>query len=73
MKPSAKAQRLQEQLEKYPTARVQDIEAALNDAAQQHLIGVSHRLVSVEAPAWLHINEQRTPVTAPKPSFERLD
>lgn len=73
MKPSAKAQRVQEQLEKYPTAKVIEIEAALNEAAQQDLVGVSHRLVSVEAPPWLHLNAKRTPVLAPKPSFERLD
>jgi hypothetical protein len=50
-----------------------DIEGALNEAAQQELIGVDHRLVSVEPPPWLHIHERRTPVLAPKPSFERLD
>lgn len=72
-KPSATAQRVQEQLERYPTAKVVEIEAALNDAAQQNLIDIEHKLVSVEAPAWLHITEQSTPVIAPRPSFERLD
>ncbi|MGP3933394.1 hypothetical protein [Nonomuraea sp. KM88] len=73
LKPTAKGQRLQEQLEKYPTAKVIDIEGALNEAAQQDLVGVEHKLVSVEAPPWLHINEKRTSVIAPRPSFERLD
>jgi hypothetical protein len=73
-KPSAKAQRVQEQLEKYGTAKVLDIEASLNEAAQQELIAVEHRLVSVEAPAWLHLPERKkTPVIAPKPKFEPLD
>jgi hypothetical protein len=71
-KPSAKAERVQEQLEKYATVKVIDIEDALNDAAQQDLIGVENRLVSVKAPPWLHIIEQRTPVLAPKPSFAKL-
>ena len=73
LKPTAKGQRLQEQIEEYPTAKVLDIEDALNEAAQQQLIGVEHTLLSVEAPPWLHINEQRTAVIAPKPTFERLD
>lgn len=72
--PSAKAQRIQAQLEKYEDAKgVLDIEAALNEAAQVNLIGVQHRLVSVQAPEWLHINEQRTQVVAPKPNFENLE
>jgi hypothetical protein len=73
MKPTAKGERLQGQMEKYPTAKVLEIEAALNDAAQQNLIGIEHKLLSVEAPPWLHINEQRTSVIAPKPVFENLD
>ncbi len=71
--PSAKAQRIQAQLEKYEGAKVLDIEAALNDAAQVNLIGVQHRLASVQAPEWLHINEKRTQVVAPKPNFENLE
>ncbi|MFJ5303775.1 hypothetical protein [Streptomyces sp. NPDC088350] len=62
-----------EQLEKYPTAKVVDIENALDEAAQQHLVEVKQQLVSVEAPEWLHINELRTPVIAPRPQFEPLD
>ena len=73
MKPSAKAQRVQQQLEKYPTAKVLEIEHALDEAAQQDLVTVDKRLVSVEAPPWLHMNEALTPVIAPKPRFERLD
>ncbi|GAA5161730.1 hypothetical protein [Amycolatopsis dongchuanensis] len=73
LKPSAKALRLQEQLEKYKLAKVPEIIDALNDAAQQNLITVDHRLMSVEAPGWLYINEQRTPIIAPRPRFERLD
>ena len=73
LKPTAKGQRLQAQLEKYPTAKVLEIEAALDEAAQQHLVGVEHKLLSVEAPPWLHINEQRTSVIAPRPVFESLD
>lgn len=72
-KPSAKAQRIQKQLEKYGTVKVVEILEALNDAAQQNLIAVDRRLMSVEAPEWLHINEKRTPIIAPRPSFEKLD
>ncbi len=73
LKPSAKAQRVQEQLEKYPTAKVVDIESALDDAAQHDLIDVKHQLVSVKAPSWLHMSEKSTPVIAPMPKFEKLD
>lgn len=73
LKPSVKGQRVAEQLEKYPTAKVIDIENALDEAAQQRLLEVKHQLVSVEAPEWLHINEMRTPVIAPRPQFEPLD
>lgn len=73
-KPSAKAQLVQQQLEKYPTAKVVDIEGALNEAAQQDLITSQHRLVSVEAPPWLHLPERKNAqVVAPKPSFAKLD
>lgn len=72
-KPSATAQRVQTQLEKYPTATVLEVEAALNDAAQQQLLDVSTRLVSVEAPDWLHLPERKTtPILAPKPHFDPL-
>ena len=73
MKPTAKGKRLQTQLEKFPTAKVVEIEHALDEAAQQNLVAVQHQLVSVQAPAWLHINETRTPVIAPRPRFQPLD
>ncbi|MBK0419921.1 hypothetical protein JD276_12855 [Leucobacter sp. CSA1] len=72
-KPTPMGRRLQEQLEKYPTAKVVDIEYALNEAAQQQLVGVERRLVSVDAPGWLHLNASRVPAVAPKPYFEPLD
>ncbi|WP_340686483.1 hypothetical protein LCL61_09415 [Amycolatopsis coloradensis] len=72
-KPSAKAQKIQKQLEKYEKSKVIDILDALDEAAQQDLIKVEHKLVSVDPPEWLHINEQRTPVIAPRPVFEKLD
>ncbi|WP_078325168.1 hypothetical protein [Mycobacteroides salmoniphilum] len=72
-KPSAKAQKIQLQLEKYGKVTVVEILGALDEAAQQNLIAVDRKLMSVEAPSWLHINEQRTPVIAPRPSFEKLD
>jgi hypothetical protein len=72
LKPSAKAQRIQGQLEKYATVAVVEIEHALDDAAQQGLISVERKLLSVQAPEWLHINEQRTPIIAPKPRFEKI-
>ncbi len=73
LKPSAKAQRVQEQLEKYATVKVVDVEDALDKAAQQDLIDIEHRLVSVQPPPWLHMIEKPTMVIAPKPTFERLD
>lgn len=72
LKPSATAQRLQEQLEKQATATVVEIEDALNHAAQQNLVSIQHQLVSVDAPPWLHLTERRVPVLAPKPSFVPL-
>ena len=72
MKPSVKSQIMSEQIQKYPTATVIDIEGALDEVAQQGLIAVEHELVSVEAPAWLHFNETLSPVIAPKPSFAPL-
>lgn len=72
LKPSATAQRVTEQLERYPTVRVSEICEALDEAAQQDLLHVDTKLVSVEAPPWLHIKEERTPIVAPKPKFEKL-
>ena len=63
-KPTPMGQRLQKQLEKYGSVRVREIEDALNEAAQQNLVGVERRLVSVDAPPWLHLTAARTPVIA---------
>lgn len=71
-KPSAKGQRVQQQLEKYPTATVTDIEGALDEAAQQDLVGVSTKLVGVNAPDWLHIKAKAPKIIAPRPVFEKL-
>lgn len=72
-KPSAKAQRVQEQIEKYPNARVLDIENALDEAAQQKLVIVQQQLVSVNAPDWLHIKAMAPKIISPKPRFDKLD
>ena len=72
-KPSAKAQRISEQLAKFGDAPVLEVEAALDEAAQQHLITTQQQLVSVNAPNWLHIKELAPKLIAPKPKFERLD
>jgi hypothetical protein len=73
IKPSAKAQKVQQQLEKYPDARALDIEAALNEAAQQDLVLSRHKLVSVNAPEWLHVKALAPKIISPKPSFIKLD
>jgi hypothetical protein len=73
MKPSAKGQGLAEQIEKYPTAKVSVMIEELNAAAQQDLLGVDEKLVSVAPPDWLLLNEKRTTVVAPRPLFEPLD
>jgi hypothetical protein len=72
-KPSAKAQRVQQQLEKYPDAIAEEIEHALNGAAQQDLVSTNKRLVSVNAPDWLHIRAMAPKVISPKPKFVKLD
>jgi hypothetical protein len=72
-KPSAKAQRVQEQLEKYPDATVLEIEAALDEAAQQNFVTARHQLVSVNAPDWLHMKTKAPRVISPKPRFVKLD
>ena len=72
-KPTPMGQRLQQQLEKYGSTKVIEVEHALNEAAQQDLIGIETRLVSVDAPPWLYLNATRTPVIAPKPTFEPLE
>lgn len=73
IKPSAKAQKVQEQLEKYPDARAVEIEEALNEAAQQDLVLSTHKLVSVNAPDWLHVKAMAPKIISPKPKFIKLD
>lgn len=73
IKPSAKAQKIQEQLVKYPDAKAKDIEDALNEAAQQDLVTSTHTLISVNAPDWLHIKAMAPKIISPKPKFIRLD
>jgi hypothetical protein len=71
--PSAKAVRVQEQLEAFGKAKVIDVEGALDEAARQKLVTSDHQLLSVEAPDWLHMTERAIKVVAPKPRFEKLD
>lgn len=71
--PTPMGQRITDQLIKYGNVKVVEIEHALNDAAQQDLVDVENKLISVDAPPWLHLNATRTPVLAPKPMFEALD
>jgi hypothetical protein len=73
IKPSAKAQKIQEQIEKYPDAKALEIEDALNEAAQQDLVSSSHKLVSVNAPDWLHVKAMAPKIISPKPKFMKLD
>jgi len=72
-KPSAKAQRIQVQVEKYPDASVVEIEGALNEAAQQDLVTTTERLVAVNAPQWLRLKTMAPKLISPKPKFEKLD
>ncbi|RUL87820.1 hypothetical protein TsocGM_10710 [Tautonia sociabilis] len=72
-KPSAKGEKVQKQLEKYPDAKVFDIESALDEAAQQDLVSSNKKLVSVNAPHWLHIKEMSPKIISPKPKFVKLD
>lgn len=72
-KPSAKGSRVQEQIEKYPDATALDIEAALNEAAQQDLVTAQEKLVGVNAPSWLHMKTLAPKLISPKPKFHKLD
>lgn len=72
-KPSAKAQKIQDQMIKAAGASVLEIEDALNDAAQQNLVSVQNQLVPVQAPPWLHIGKAAPKILAPKPRFARID
>jgi len=71
--PSAKVVKLQEQLEKYGSVKVLEVEAALNDAAQQNLITAQERLLGVNPPDWPHMKQLAPKLIAPKPSFVKLD
>lgn len=71
-KPSAKAQKLQEQLEKMGNAKVLEVEDALNEAAQQKLVKIRQRLLSVNAPSWLHFKQLKPKLIAPKPKFHTI-
>lgn len=73
-KPSAKAEKVQRQLEKHPSVKVVEIEDALSEAAedQRNLATADTKLVSVNAPDWLHIKEMAPKVIAPKPKFVKL-
>ena len=73
IKPSAKAQKVQEQIEKYPDAKLFEIESALNDAAQQNLVTSTHKLVGVNAPGWLHLKQMAPKIISPKPKFVKLE
>jgi hypothetical protein len=72
IKPTPMAQRIQDQIEKYPDALISDIEDALNEAAQQDLVISSHKLLSVNAPDWLHVKQLAPIIISPKPKFTRL-
>lgn len=72
-KPSAKAQKIQDQLIKAGDATVLEVEDALNDAAQQNLVSVSEQLVPVQAPGWLHLGKAAPKILAPKPRFMSVD
>jgi hypothetical protein len=72
-KPSAKAIRAQEQIEKYPDASAVDIEGALDEAAQQGLVTSAEKLVGVNAPNWLHMKTLAPKLISPKPKFHKLD
>jgi hypothetical protein len=73
VKPSAKAQRIQEQIEKYPEAFIHEIEGALDEAAQQNLVVQTHTMIGVNAPSWLHVKQMAPKVISPKPKFTKLD
>lgn len=73
-KPTPVGVQIQTQLESYGNRRVADIEDGLNEAADQDVVGVQERLVTVDAPPWLRLGKPNRPVLlAPKPSFVKLD
>ena len=72
-KPSAKAQKVQSQMEKFGSAPVLEIKSALDEAAQQRLITTQDQLVSVNAPNWLHLKQLAPRIITAKPKFEKLE
>ncbi|MFC3940970.1 hypothetical protein HX881_19450 [Pseudomonas gingeri] len=71
--PSAKALKLMEQIIKYQDATALEVVEALNEAAQQDLLNANHKLVSVNAPHWLHVKKMQPTVISPKPKFVKLE
>ena len=72
VKPTPSAQRIQEQLERFGDAKAVEVEDALNEAAQQDLVGINHRLIGVNAPDWLHIKQMAPKILSPKPRFSPI-
>ena len=72
VKPTPSAQRIQEQLERFGDAKAVEVEDALNEAAQQDLVGINHRLIGVNAPDWLHIKQMAPKMLSPKPRFSPI-
>ncbi|WP_146189203.1 hypothetical protein [Pseudomonas protegens] len=71
--PSAKAQKLRDQIIKYKDATAIEVVDALNEAAQQDLLSTNDKLISVNAPHWLHVKKMQPTVISPKPKFVKLD
>lgn len=71
--PSAKAQKLRDQIIKFQDATALEVVDALNDAAQQDLLSTNDKLISVNAPHWLHVKKMQPTVISPKPKFVKLD
>ena len=72
-KPSAKAEIIQKQIERYPDAFIHEIEGALDEAAQQNLVIQTHTMIGVNAPSWLHVKQMAPKIISPKPKFTKLD
>ena len=70
--PTVPAQSIQAKLERYGDALVLEVEDALNSAAQQDLVQNETKLVSVNAPDWLHIKQLAPRIICPKPIFAKL-
>lgn len=70
-KPDPAAQRIQQKLEQYGSVKVSEVEAALDEVAQEGLVGVEEHLLSVDAPSWLRLGSPDAEASrlAPRPSF----